>query len=70
MQLHMDTDNIDTAKTVLLLHGPLPEATWLNHIPKISIVAWIRLGGMAWQRRWRPFNKIIIDGIFALAKKS
>ena len=70
VKLLMDTDNIDSATIIALLHGPLPECTWLNYIPKSNIVAWIRLGGAAWQRVWRRFDESTINGILELAQKN
>jgi hypothetical protein len=70
VKLLMDNVSIDSAKIILLLHGPLPECTWLTGIPKISIKAWIRLGGEKWQRKWRVFDDRTVKGIRELTLKN
>lgn len=70
VKLMMDADDIEKASQILLLHGPVPEATWLNHIPPGNVIAWIRLGGQEWQRMWRPLNENVLTTFYELTKNS
>lgn len=69
VRLLIDGDNFDTATTRVLLHGPLPECTWLGGTTITCIKAWLRLGGPPWQQQWRPFSLKVVDGVKNLANE-
>ncbi len=63
VKLMISGNDFDTATTRVLIHGPLPECTWLSHARSADIVAWIRMGGEEWQRKWRTFDVSTVNGI-------
>ena len=67
VELMINGHDFDTATTRLLRHGPMPECTWLSHVERPNIVAWIRLGGADWQRKWRTFDLKTVEGVTGLA---
>ncbi len=56
VRIMTDTGQLAGASTVLILHGPLPEATWLTKIPASSLKAFYGLAGKPWKRKWRAFE--------------
>lgn len=63
VRLLVDNENLDSANVMLLLHGPLPEATFLNRCPASLISAWTRLGGDRWMQEFRRFDAHTVMGI-------
>ncbi len=69
VELLTDTGDLDNAAVVLLLHGPMPEATFLNCCPVGYVKAWKRLTGKPWQHHWRAFDAATVGGIQKIAKE-